>query len=299
MTVPTKLSPFSRFVIHGHDLTTGFGQLFMTIGVQSYAILPCASLYNAGILPRLEVLTTINLLFILAALFFSSLMFALLLFVHRMFAVSMRWSERTKSILLKIFFLQWFLQIIGMAVVGLTLKDAGERGRTECIKIIDEYPIEMDTLHGVNFIPTESIEFIIIVVYGFVIVALYMNQGKSTQSAQFLANQRRISVGIIYFGAVELCGVAVPLGILGMCALLHIGNHVVAHCSLTLLTFYPIAGPYYVLMSNVDYSKRVNEIIKNVRYKLRFPRSNHKVTSVLSSGAGTSKGSSTCIAQTS
>ncbi|CAI4220851.1 unnamed protein product [Auanema sp. JU1783] len=114
------------------------------------------------------------------------------------------------------------------------------------------------------------------------------DQGKSTQSAQFLANQRRITVGIIYFGAVELGWVGGPVVIIGSCIIFHIGNYVVSHCSLVLLCFYPISGPYYVLMSNVDYNKRVKEIMKNIRSKLCFSCSNHKVTSVSSAMTVTS-----------
>ncbi|CAI4223557.1 unnamed protein product [Auanema sp. JU1783] len=217
MTVPTKLSSFSRFVIHGHDLTTGFAQLYMTIGMQTYVILPCASLYNTGFLTRFEIISTINQLWIMVVLFLSSSMFSLLLGIHRAFAVSMS------------YFIHWLLQIICVAAVGLRLKDSGERGRIACIEKVTEYPVEMDTMQG---------------------------------------------------GAVELVGVGVPCFILVSCAIFNMGNLVVAHFSILLLCIYPISGPYYVLMSNSDYNKRVNEIKENVCSKLCFFRSARKVTSV-------------------
>ncbi|CAI4220695.1 unnamed protein product [Auanema sp. JU1783] len=126
------------------------------------------------------------------------------------------------------------------------MKDNGESGRTACIEMIKEYPIEMDTLHGVNFMFTNNIEF------------------------------------IIAMGVVELVGVGVPVVMLGLGFVLNIGNYVVSLFSLILPCFYPIAGPYYVLMSNVDYNKRVKEIIANVRSKLCSSRANQKVTSVSS-----------------
>ncbi|CAI4220673.1 unnamed protein product [Auanema sp. JU1783] len=106
------------------------------------------------------------------------------------------------------------------------------------------------------------------------------DQGKSTQSAQFLANQRRITVGIIYYGAVELVGVGVPVVILAACSFLHIGNYIVAHFFMFILCIYPISGPYYILMSNPDYNKRVNEIRENFCSDLCSSRCNQKVTSV-------------------
>ncbi|CAI4225003.1 unnamed protein product [Auanema sp. JU1783] len=54
--VPTKLSAFSRFVVHGHDLATGLNQIFLTIALQIHVIFPCTGGYTAGLLTRLNVI---------------------------------------------------------------------------------------------------------------------------------------------------------------------------------------------------------------------------------------------------
>ncbi|CAI4223990.1 unnamed protein product [Auanema sp. JU1783] len=79
-------------------------------------------------------------------------------------------------------------------------------------------------------------------------------------SAQFVANQRRITAGIIYFSIVELVAVGVPVSVLTACCCLSMGNVVVAHYALISIALYPVFAPYYVLMSNTEYRRRVVEL---------------------------------------
>ncbi|CAI4220773.1 unnamed protein product [Auanema sp. JU1783] len=148
------------------------------------------------------------------------------------------------------------------------MKDNGESGRTACIEMIKEYPIEMDTLHGVNFMFTNNIEFTIAMYLWSSLVHEHQGSGK------------------VDAGAIELAVVSVPIMILAICTTLHVANYIVSHFFLILLCIYPIAGPYYILMSNPDYNKRVNRIKENVRSKLCCSRSNCKVTSVSSTVIG-------------
>ncbi|CAI4231526.1 unnamed protein product [Auanema sp. JU1783] len=75
LTVPTKLTPFTRFVIHGHDLITGFAQLFGTLGVQAHIIFPCASGYTTGLFTQLRILSTLNQTWVQVALIAGNQLF--------------------------------------------------------------------------------------------------------------------------------------------------------------------------------------------------------------------------------
>ncbi|CAI4223537.1 unnamed protein product [Auanema sp. JU1783] len=60
ITVPTKLTTFSRCVIHGHDIASAGTQLFITLFLQPIVILPCTSGYSTGLLTRLGIMSSIN-----------------------------------------------------------------------------------------------------------------------------------------------------------------------------------------------------------------------------------------------
>ncbi|CAI4229735.1 unnamed protein product [Auanema sp. JU1783] len=88
---------------------------------------------------------------------------------------------------------------------------------------------------------------------------------KSSQSVQFLANQRRLTIGIIYFVFLELVGLGLPIICLAVCGMFNVGLPIFAQYAFISMSIYPIFGPYYVLMSNVDYRNRVDMIIKRTR----------------------------------
>ncbi|CAI4226633.1 unnamed protein product [Auanema sp. JU1783] len=345
ITVPTKLTTFSRCVIHGHDIASGFTQISLTIFLQPHIILPCTSGYSTGLLTRLDIMSTINQSWCGVLVLSSCGWATLLLVIHRVISISVNLSDRKKKIILIVFFSQLFVQSIAIVVGGLNVEDGGEKAKAICMEKLEDYPKEMDTFHGLNFaysrakqrkitigiiyfgiikIVSVGVPIAILITcsclnigsvgvshYATISVGLYpmigpyyvllsnpeyrkrvieittrarkvtiLQPGKSSQSAQFLANQRRITVGIIYFLAVELVGVGVPAFILVFCAIFNIGNLVVAHFSILLICIYPISGPYYVLMSNPDYSKRVNEIRENFCSRLCSFRSARKVASV-------------------
>ncbi|CAI4224646.1 unnamed protein product [Auanema sp. JU1783] len=240
MTVPTKLSAISRFAIHGHDFSSAIAQLFLTLGVQPYLILPCSSGYTVGFFTRFHILSTIHQAWIEVALLAVCSTFALLLTINRALAVSLG--------------LCW------------TMKDSGEEGRKICIKKIKVYPKEMDTMNGVNMVLVPELAIITSIVYMIVMTFFYIIvTRKSSQSAQFLANQRRLTGGVISFMMMGLIGIGIPTICLIICSFFGLGNLIIFQCSIICMCLYPIFGSYHGLMSNADYRNRIHSIMKRAR----------------------------------
>ncbi|CAI4231593.1 unnamed protein product [Auanema sp. JU1783] len=320
LAVPTKLTTFSRFAIHGHDLVAGLSQLVSTLGIQGHIIFPCASGYNTGLFTQLGILDSLNQIWLQTILTLATASFSLLLVLQRAFAVTTKISEKWKNVCLKMFLLTLVLQIILSPIVGLNLTEGGERGRQMCEQKIKHYPEEMNTLHGINMIMTQNIFNILALLYivlytlfyvlvatvgGTVLIRHIGEQGKMTQSTHFIANQRRITLGVIYFMILEVIGVGVPVSIreqakssqstqflanqrritsgilyfmvleivglgipyivISTCFILRVGNPVVSQFAIITMCVYPIFGPYYVLMSNTDYRNRVRGILRKAQ----------------------------------
>ncbi|CAI4220713.1 unnamed protein product [Auanema sp. JU1783] len=79
------------------------------------------------------------------------------------------------------------------------------------------------------------------------------------------ANQRRITTGILNFMVVEIVGLGIPFMIISACFVLRMGNTVVSDSAFISMCIYPIFGPYYVLMSNTDYSNKVKGILRKAQ----------------------------------
>ncbi|CAI4225084.1 unnamed protein product [Auanema sp. JU1783] len=71
-----------------------------------------------------------------------------------------------------------------------------------------------------------------------------------------------MTIGVIYFVFMELIGLGIPFLCLSICFCFHLGTPAVSHYAMISIGFYPIFGPYYVLMSNKDYRNRVSKIMK-------------------------------------
>ncbi|CAI4225045.1 unnamed protein product [Auanema sp. JU1783] len=146
----------------------------------------------------------------------------------------------------------------------MNLKDGGEEARHTCLKKLPyEYPKVMYSSRGMD-LSFQDTGVIMIASYTLLYTSI-REQAKSSQSTQFLANQRRITTGILYFMIVETVGFGCPFLVLCLCAFLNVGNTVVSQLAFMTMCIYPIFGPYYVLMSNTDYRNRVRGILKKAQ----------------------------------
>ncbi|CAI4225008.1 unnamed protein product [Auanema sp. JU1783] len=57
-----------------------------------------------------------------------------------------------------------------------------------------------------------------------------------------MANQRRITSGIVYFMVVKIVGLGIPFVVISACFALRVGNTVVSDCCLIIMSIYPIFG---------------------------------------------------------
>ncbi|CAI4231585.1 unnamed protein product [Auanema sp. JU1783] len=267
ITVPTKLTTLARFAIHGHDLLGSIAQIFITVGFQPHVILPCNSIYFGGLFTRFALMSTKAQVWFEIALIATSVAFALLITINRALAVSVRISDRTKELVLQLFFAQLIVQLFLIAVIGLTMKDANEKGRKICMKEIKVYPKEMDTMNGLHFVLSADIATIISTLYIALVTPVFIirDQAKSSQSAQFLANQRRLTVGVLSFMTVEMIGLAIPIITILVCCIFKIGNPTVFEFAMISICLYPAFGSYFVLMSNTDYRNRIHSIFRRAR----------------------------------
>ncbi|CAI4231586.1 unnamed protein product [Auanema sp. JU1783] len=267
IAVPTKLTTMSRFAIHGHDVLGAILQLFFTLGSQPHLIFPCTSMYFTGLLTRFGIMSTLTQMWVQVAVLVLSSSFSLLITINRALAVSVRIPDRTKELVLQLFFAQLIVQLVLLAVVAFTLEDHNEEGRKICMKKIKVYPKEMDTMNGVNLVIMADVAMITTVIYVAFVTVVYIirDQAKSSQSAQFLANQRRLTVGVLSFMMAELIGLAIPLICLNTCAFFNIGDLVVYQFAMVSMCFYPAFGSYFVLMSNTDYRNRIHSIFRRAR----------------------------------
>ncbi|CAI4227221.1 unnamed protein product [Auanema sp. JU1783] len=95
-----------------------------------------------------------------------------------------------------------------------------------------------------------------------VLVRSIRDQRKSSQSTQFLANQRRITISVISFMTADIVGIGLPIICLVACGCFGIGTTVVFQCVMISMCLYPAFGSYFVLMSNTEYRNRINSIFR-------------------------------------
>ncbi|CAI4220984.1 unnamed protein product [Auanema sp. JU1783] len=194
------------------------------------------------------------------ALVATSSSFSLLITINRALAVSVKMSDRAKKLVLKLFFGQVLVQLLLLVVIAFTIENHKEEGRNICLKKIEVYPEEMDTMNGVFFMLSTDI-------------AMF-----TLMSAQFLANQRRLTVGVFSFMMAEFFGLAIPMMCINICAALNIGTVVVYQFGMISFCVYPAFGSYFVLMSNTDYRNRIHSIFRRAGKVTTLTRDQTTVT---------------------
>ncbi|CAI4225143.1 unnamed protein product [Auanema sp. JU1783] len=124
--------------------------------------------------------------------------------------------------------------------------------------------------HHANYVCSVAYNQIVAGTCGTILVKSIRDQTNLTQSAQFLANQRRITIGIIHYMILEIFGVGLPITCVIFCTCFSVGNILVSHYSVISVSTYPIFSPYYVLMTNTDYRKKIEAMMKRAWKTLNF-----------------------------
>ncbi|CAI4226743.1 unnamed protein product [Auanema sp. JU1783] len=281
--VPTKLSTLSRFAIHGHNLVAGFVQIYLALVVTPTITLPCIAGYVNGLFSDLRIMSPVNQFWTLITNIYILGWFAVLISLTRVFAISVRASEKTKMIV-KAHVAHLFINVIVFIVTGLNLTDDGIEGALVCEKLIHgEVPEELfDTDRGLKFILSKqpsllimiyNISFIAItstssiVACGAFLIRSLREQKHSARSSPFRVNQRRLTTGVLYLSFFMILGLAIPISIVSCCVYFSICTTPTSHICCFAGSIYPVFSSYSLLMSSADYRNELNRILKKFKFK--------------------------------
>ncbi|CAI4224980.1 unnamed protein product [Auanema sp. JU1783] len=221
-------------------------QIFLTVGTVPVFFLPCIGGYPRGVLTLLGMSTFVQFV-IQVALVAITGWFVTFLALLRVFAVSIRLSEKRKMYILEIFYAFLIVQFLIISVFAPQMKTDREQGRRTCETKYNFTPppeIYFNNALFLTFRPGEDMtSFLLacdtivicltlgttVVVSGGLLIKSLKTRVNHKSLSRIAIHQRKLTLGTIYFTTVELLGLCIPSFAIIMSILFEINSSSMFH----------------------------------------------------------------------